>query len=71
MVTGVTTCVCVSTTIRGGVENNFRMIIVEDGTAEVQRDAHDHELKTMERVFADVKSTDEVIDMLAAAERSM
>lgn len=67
VVTGVTTCVCVSTTIRGGVENNYRMIIVADGTAEVQQDAHEHELKTMERVFADVKSTDEVIDLLAAS----
>ena len=42
------------------------MIIVGDGTAEVQRDAHEHELKTMARVFADVKTTDEVIDLLAA-----
>jgi nicotinamidase-related amidase len=65
VVTGVTTCVCVSTTIRGGVENNYRMIIVGDGTAEIQRTAHEHELETMERIFADVKSTDEVIDWLA------
>lgn len=66
VVTGVTTCVCVSTTIRGGVENNYRMIIVGDGTAEIHREAHEHELKTMARVFADVKTTDEVIDLLAA-----
>jgi ureidoacrylate peracid hydrolase len=65
VVTGVTTCTCVSTTIRGGVENNYRMIIVGDGTADVQREAHEHELKTMARVFADVKTTDEVIDLLA------
>lgn len=64
VVTGVTTCVCVSTTIRGGVENNYRMIIVGDGTAEVQREAHEHELRTMERVFAEVKTADEVIEML-------
>ena len=64
VVTGVTTCVCVSTTIRGGVEHNYRMILVEDATAEIQREMHDAELKTMERLFADIKSADDVIEML-------
>jgi nicotinamidase-related amidase len=62
---GVTTCVCVSTTIREGVEYNYRMIIVSDAVAEVHRDTHEAELKTMARIFADVKSSDEVIGMLA------
>jgi len=65
VVTGVTTCVCVSTTVRGGVEHNYRMILVKDGVAEVQRDVHDAELKTMARIFADVKTADEVVGMLA------
>jgi ureidoacrylate peracid hydrolase len=64
VVTGVTTCVCVSTTIRGGVEHNYHMILVSDAVAEVSRDTHEAELKTMARIFADVKSTDEVIAML-------
>ena len=66
VVTGVTTCVCVSTTIRGGVEHNYHMIIVNDGVAEIHRDAHDAELKTMQRIFAEVMSTDELIRMLQA-----
>jgi len=61
---GVTTCVCVSTTIRQGVEYNYRMIIVRDAVAEVHRDTHEAELKTMARIFADVKTTDEVIELL-------
>jgi len=65
VVCGVTTCVCVSTTVRGGAEHNYRMILVKDGVAEVHRDTHEAELKTMARVFADVKTTDEVIGMLA------
>jgi len=65
VVSGVTTCVCVSTTIRGGVEHNYRMILVKDAVAEVHRDTHEAELKTMARIFADVKSTDEVVEMLA------
>jgi len=66
IVTGVTTCVCVSTTIRGGVEHNYRMIIVRDAVAEVHRDAHEAELKTMQRAFAEVKSVDEVVATLAS-----
>ena len=61
----VTTCVCVSTTIREGVEYNYRMIVVNDAVAEVHRDTHEAELKTMARIFADVKSSDEVIKMLS------
>ena len=65
VMTGVTTCVCVSTTIREGVEYNYRMIVVSDAVAEVHRDTHEAELKTMARIFADVKTSNEVIRMLA------
>jgi ureidoacrylate peracid hydrolase len=64
VVAGVTTCVCVSNTVRGGVENNYRMILVRDGVAEVSRETHASELKTMSRVFADVKTADEVMELL-------
>jgi ureidoacrylate peracid hydrolase len=67
VVTGVTTCVCVSTTVRGGVEHNYRMILVQDAVAEIHREAHEAELQTMARVFAEVKTTDEVLQMLDAA----
>ena len=65
VVVGVTTCVCVSNTVRGGVEHNYRMLLVSDAVAEVSRDTHDSELKTMGRVFADVKTTDEVIQLFS------
>ena len=61
---GVTTCVCVSTTIRGEVEYNYRMIVVGDAVAEVDRITHEAELRTMARIFADVKTADEVVGML-------
>jgi nicotinamidase-related amidase len=64
VVSGVTTCVCVSNTVRGGVENNYRMVLVRDAVAEVSRDTHDSELKTMARLFADVLTTDEVIESI-------
>jgi nicotinamidase-related amidase len=53
------------TTIRGGVEHNYHMILVKDAVAEVSRDTHEAELKTMDRIFADVKTTDEVLAMLS------
>jgi ureidoacrylate peracid hydrolase len=64
VVVGVTTCVCVSNTVRGGVEHNYRMILPGDAVAEVSRDTHESELKTMNRIFADVKTTNEVVAML-------
>jgi ureidoacrylate peracid hydrolase len=64
VVGGVTTCVCVSTTVRGGVEYNNRMILVKDAVAEVSHDTHEAELNTMARVFADVNNTNEVLALL-------
>ena len=61
---GVTTCVCVSNTVRGGVEHNYRMILVSDAVAEVSRDTHGGELQTMSRIFADVRTTGEVKALL-------
>jgi ureidoacrylate peracid hydrolase len=68
VVSGVTTCVCVSNTVRGGIEYNYRMIVVSDAVAEIDRATHETELKTMARIFADVKTTDEVIGMLGASD---
>ena len=65
VVSGVTTCVCVSTTVRGGVEHNYRMILVGMRLPEVNRETHKAELETMDRLFADVKTTDEVVAVLA------
>jgi len=67
VVSGVTTCVCVSTTVRGGVDHNYHMILVKDAVAERDRETHEAELKTMARVFADVNSTDEVVTMLSGS----
>ncbi|MGH7091132.1 MAG: cysteine hydrolase family protein [Stellaceae bacterium] len=64
VVAGVTTCVCVSTTVRGGVEHNYRMMLVGDAVAEVDRETHAAELRTMQRVFAEVRTTDEALRLL-------
>jgi len=64
VVVGVTTCVCVSTTVRGATEHNYRTIVVSDAVAEGQRELHEAELKVFEWAYADVKTTDEVMKML-------
>lgn len=61
VVSGVTTCVCVSNTVRGGVEYNYRMVIAEDGVAEVNKQAHASELATMQRLFADLMFVDDIV----------
>jgi isochorismate hydrolase len=40
------------------------LILVKDAVAEVNRNTHEAELETMDRLFADVKTTDEVAAML-------
>ena len=64
VVVGVTTCVCVSTTVRGGVEHNYRMVVAKDAVAEVNRHTHIAELETLARNFADVLDTDDILAML-------
>jgi nicotinamidase-related amidase len=64
VVAGVTTCVCISTTVRGGVEHNYRMILVEDAVAELSRDLHKAEMQILGRAFADLKTVEEVVRML-------
>jgi ureidoacrylate peracid hydrolase len=65
VVAGVTTTVCVSTTLRGGVGHNYHMILVEDAVAETSRELHEAEVKILGLAFAaEVKTTDGVVAML-------
>lgn len=65
-VAGVTTTVCISTTLRGGVDHNYQMILVEDAMAEASRELHQAEVTILARAFAvEVKTTDGVVDVLS------
>ena len=68
IVSGVMTSVCVSTTIRGGVEHNYHMIVASDGVADINREGHYAELKILARAFADIRTVDEVVGALQAIE---
>jgi nicotinamidase-related amidase len=64
VVTGVTTSVCVSSTVRGGVEYNYRMIMIKDATAEVNRELHEAEVKILARSFAEIMTFKEIVILL-------
>jgi len=40
------------------------LIVVSDAVAEIDRTTYEAELTTMNRIFADVKTTDEAVQML-------
>jgi ureidoacrylate peracid hydrolase len=62
-VAGVTTAIYVSSTIRGNVEYNYRMVLVDDAVAEQSREMHEAEVKILEKI-ADVTSTNKVVAFL-------
>ncbi len=62
---GVTTAVRVSATRRGGVERNFRTIIVSDAAAEIRKERHEAELAILDWAYADIRSTEPVLEILA------
>lgn len=64
VMTGVGTPICVGITVREGVSRNFRMVVVSDGTAALRRESHEAELRLLPHPLADVKTTDEVLEML-------
>jgi len=64
IVTGTLTSVCCESTARDAMMRNFRVIMVSDGNATHSDDDHNASLAALYQVFADVQTTDEVIDRL-------
>ena len=50
--------------VGAGVEYNYRIILVRDVVAEVDRITHETDLKGMSRIFAEVMATGKAIDAL-------
>lgn len=69
VVVGVMTGVCVSSTVRGGVELNYHMTVIDDAVADPGRETHAAELKILARNFAAVKTTREVIALVGSDRR--
>ena len=67
VVCGMATGVCVESTLRDAAASGLRVIVVGDGCATYSDEAHDASLTAMYRSFADVRASQEVIDLLRAA----
>jgi len=67
VVTGTVTNICVESTVRDASVLGYRVVLVADGCAAISDDVHNASLTTIYRTFGDVRSSDEVLDLLAAA----
>jgi len=61
VVCGVTTNICVETTVRDASQRDYRTFVVRDAVGEVEAFRHDVALKAMEYLFARVMTVDEVL----------
>lgn len=67
VVTGTVTNICVESTVRDASVLGYRVVLVADGCAAISDDVHNASLTTIYRTFGDVRSSDEVLDLLSAA----
>lgn len=66
IITGTRTNVCCETTARDAMMLDYKAIMVKDATAAANDREHLAGLMTVYQVFGDVRSTDEVIELLRA-----
>ncbi len=66
IVTGVVTNGCVESTTRSAAEHDYGTIVVEDATAAMAPQLHEHSLLSMSYKDAAIRSTDEVVELLDA-----
>jgi nicotinamidase-related amidase len=70
---GVTTDVCVSSTMREASDNGFDCLLVEDATAASERGLHESAVQSVMAeggIFGAVTKTDKVLLALAVGERN-
>ncbi|MER7555489.1 cysteine hydrolase [Nocardioides sp. NPDC126508] len=66
VVTGTLTEVCVAGTARDAATLGYRTILVADATAGRNDDSHNATLTTIYRTFGDIRSTEDVLELVAA-----
>jgi ureidoacrylate peracid hydrolase len=67
IVTGTATNVCCESTARDAMQMNYKVIFVADGNATTTDAEHNATLNNMAAIFADVMTTDELVDCLVKA----
>jgi ureidoacrylate peracid hydrolase len=66
VVAGITTNVCVETTVRDAGQRDYHVHVVSDATAEYEPERHDHALNTMGFIFGRIATVDDVLEGWAA-----
>ena len=64
IVTGTLTNVCCESTARDAMQHNYRVIMAADANAALTDEEHAAALLSLGFVFADIRSTDEIVGML-------
>ena len=64
VVCGIVTDQCVASTVRDLADNDFKVIVVEDGCAAADMALHDAELNIMNIIYCNVLSSDETIEVI-------
>lgn len=67
IMTGVVTNNCVESSTRGAGDLGYRVLLVDDACAAWTQDGHDYCLRHLDHNFAIVKTTEQILDELAAA----
>ncbi|MFC4908515.1 isochorismatase family protein [Actinomadura gamaensis] len=67
LIAGTVTNVCCETSARDATTHGFRTIMVADANAARRDDEHNATLHTFYRSFGDVRSTEDVLDMIKAS----
>jgi ureidoacrylate peracid hydrolase len=67
IITGTATNVCCETTAREAMQRNYRVVLVSDATAAVTDVEHNAALNSLTAIFADVVTTDAVLQALASS----
>jgi ureidoacrylate peracid hydrolase len=65
IITGTVTNTCCESSARDAMMLNYKVVFVSDANAAITDDEHNATLANMIRIFGDVRSTDEVVAMLA------
>ena len=69
IVTGVVTNNCVESTTRGAGDLGYRVLLVGDACAAWTQEGHDYALRHLDRNFAIVKTTEQILEEIAAVTR--
>ncbi len=69
IVTGTVTNVCCEGTARDASARDYRVIMAADANAGNNDESHNATLTTIYRTFGDVRSTDEILELINASER--